>query len=290
MGLRAKFNLLMLLPLLLGMALAAGFSWPLVYRQARTAALQDAAIMMAGASAISAYTDREIAPLLETQLKTRFLPQSIPFWAAQNNFRSVTAEFPNYTFKEAALNPTNPADRATDWETDIIEAFRRDPKRADLVTERATPDGPVLSYARPIRVSDAACLRCHSTPAAAPPPMIDLYGSNNGFGWKLNEVVGAAIVSVPMQVALADGLRTFEFLLAGLAAVFLVVYLAMNLLLHFVVLRPIRRLSTVADEVSLGNLDVPEYKPRGRDEIASLAQSFNRMRRSVANALRLLDR
>lgn len=289
MGLRTKFNLLMLLPLLLGMGLAALFSRPIVYRQARTAALQDAAIMMASASAIGTYTDREIAPLLATQLKTRFLPQSVPFFAAQHNFRTVAAEFPNYTFKEAALNPTNPADRATDWEADIIEAFRRDPKRADLVTERATLDGRVLSFARPIR-ADAACLQCHSTPAAAPPPMIDLYGSNNGFGWKPNEIVGAAIVSVPMQVALANGIRTFQTLLAGLGAVFLVLFLAMNLLLHYVVLRPIRRLSTVADEVSLGNMDVPEYQPRGRDEIASLAQSFNRMRRSVANALRLLDR
>ena len=79
-------------------------------------------------------------------------------------------------------------------------------------------------------------------------------------------------------------------LLAGLAAVFVIVYLAVNLLLQFVVLRPIRRLSAMADEVSTGNMDIPEYKPRGRDEIASLAQSFNRMRRSVANALRLLER
>ncbi len=290
MGLRAKFNLLMLLPLLLGLALAAAFSWPIVYRQARTAALQDAAIMMAGASAISIYTDREIAPLLEAQLKTRFLPQSIPFWAAQTNFRSVTAQFPEYTFKQPTLNPTNPADRPTDWEADIIEAFRRDPKRADLVSERATPEGPVLTYARPIKVSDPGCLQCHSTPAAAPPTMIDLYGSDKGFGWKLGDIVGASVVSVPMRVALADGMQTFEFLLAGLAAIFLIVYLAMNLLLQFVVLRPIRRLSAVADEVSTGNMDVPEYKPRGRDEIASLAQSFNRMRRSVTSALRLLER
>jgi protein-histidine pros-kinase len=289
MGLRAKFNLLMLVPLALGLALAAVLAYPVVQRQARDAALQNAAIMMASAAAISTYTDHEIAPLLTTQLKARFLPQTIPFWAAQTNFRAVTQAYPSYTFKEPALNPTNPADRPTDWETDIIDVFRRDATLAEFVNERATPDGPVLSYARPIRVSDAGCLQCHSTPAAAPPTMIDLYGGNNGFGWKMSEVVGASIVSVPMRVALARATQTMELLIGGLAAVFVVIYLVVNLLLHFVVLRPVRRLAAMADEVSTGNMDAPEYRPAGRDEIASLAQSFNRMRRSVANAMKLLE-
>ena len=47
-----------------------------------------------------------------------------------------------------------------------------------------------------------------------------------------------------------------------------------KLLLQFVVLRPIRRLSTMADEVSMGNMEASEYEPRGRDEIASLARSL----------------
>jgi len=63
----------------------------------------------------------------------------------------------------------------------------------------------------------------------------------------------------------------------------------LNLLLHYFIIRPVRRIAAVASEVSLGNLDVPEYRPRGGDEIASLAESFNRMRRSLANALRLLE-
>jgi protein-histidine pros-kinase len=32
--------------------------------------------------------------------------------------------------------------------------------------------------------------------------MIAIYGTNNGFGWKENEIVGAQIVSVPMSVPL----------------------------------------------------------------------------------------
>jgi protein-histidine pros-kinase len=36
-------------------------------------------------------------------------------------------------------------------------------------------------------------------------------------------------------------------------------------------------------------MDAPEFAERGRDEIASLGASFNRMRRSLANALKLLE-
>jgi protein-histidine pros-kinase len=39
----------------------------------------------------------------------------------------------------------------------------------------------------------------------------------------------------------------------------------------------------------MGKLEVPEYKPKGNDEVASLAESFNRMRRSLVNAMKILD-
>ena len=126
-------------------------------------------------------------------------------------------------------------------------------------------------------------------PAAAPPPMIDLYGSANGFGWKLGDVIGAQIVSVPMSVALERADAAFKVYLAGLAAVFVVIFVLLNLLLHFVIVKPVRRISAIASEVSLGNMDAPEVVVRGHDEIASLAQSFNRMRRSLANAMKLLE-
>ena len=113
-------------------------------------------------------------------------------------------------------------------------------------------------------------------------------GSNNGFGWKLNQVLGAQIVSVPMSVPFDRANRTFVSVMAGLAVVFVVMMVLLNLLLHFVIIRPVRNISARATEVSMGNMDAPEVVVRGKDEIASLAESFNRMRRSLANALKLL--
>jgi HAMP domain-containing protein len=289
MGLKAKFNLVLLAAFLAGLALAAAMSWRIVHENARREVLQEAAIMMAQAVAVRDYTTDEIAPLLAEQLKVRFLPQSIPFFAAQSVLRSMAKEFPAYTYKEAALNPTNPADRATDWEAGIVGTFGQTPTLAQLTTTRDTPDGPVLSFSRPIRVTDKSCLACHSTPAAAPQSMIDLYGSANGFDWKLGDVVGAQIVSVPMSVALQRADAAFKYYLGGLAAVFVVIFVLLNLLLHFVIVKPIRTMSAIASEISLGNMAAPEFEVRGRDEIASLSESFNRMRRSLANAMKMLE-
>jgi protein-histidine pros-kinase len=76
--------------------------------------------------------------------------------------------------------------------------------------------------------------------------------------------------------------------ISALAAVFLFMMLLLNLLLHYVIVKPMRQIAAVATEVSLGQMDAPELVPRGSDEVAQLTESFNRMRRSLANAMRLL--
>jgi protein-histidine pros-kinase len=200
----------------------------------------------------------------------------------------VQKDLPDYSYKVAALNPTNPTDKAVDWEAAIINRFRADPALKRIVSERQTAAGPILSLSKPIGITDPGCLQCHTTPDKAPPGMVALYGAAGGFGWKQNEIVGAQIVSVPMRVALQRAQRSFFYFLGGLTLVFLSTMIALNLLLRFMVVRPAREIAHMADAVSLGDMGVPEYAPRGNDEIASLAGSFNRMRRSLANALKLL--
>ena len=289
MGLKAKFNLVMLAAFVVGLGLVAAWSWRLVHASARSEVQQQAEIMLAQGSAIRHYTDTQIDPLLAEQNKARFLPQSIPFYAAQQTLRALTKQFPAYTYKEAALNPTNPADRATDFEAGIIDRFRQDPTLQTLSLTHDTAAGPQLAVAHPVRINDKGCLDCHSTPQAAPQSMVDLYGSKNGFGWKPGEVVGAQIVSVPMRLALQHANATFAEYVGGLAAILALTLLSLNLLLDAIVVKPIRRIAARAGEISTGSLEVPEFEVQGRDEIASLATSFNRMRRSLARALKLLD-
>ena len=102
-------------------------------------------------------------------MQEEFPPQSVPSYAATQNFLSFHERHPEYSYKEATLNPTNPRDRAADWESDIIQRFRNDAHTQQVIGERDTPMGKSLYLARPIRAK-AECLVCHSTASAAPTP------------------------------------------------------------------------------------------------------------------------
>ena len=118
--------------------------------------------------------------------------------------------------------------------------------------------------------------------------MVKYYGDKGGFGWVANDVVGAQIVSVPMKLPLEHAQRTFFLFLAVLTVVFLAMMGLINLLLYEVIIKPTRAIATIADKISRGDLDTAEYEVKGDDEIASLGRSFNRMHRSLVNAMKML--
>ena len=159
-----------------------------------------------------------------------FFPQSIPFYASTENFNYFRAQYPDYSYKEAALNPTNPRDRTEDWEADVVNIFRNDPARTEVTGHRDTPDGASLYFCAPIRVDDASCLTCHSTPEKAPVEMVKSYGTTNGFGWKLTEVVGAQIVSIPAKLADASAERALRAILLWLGGILGLVLVAANVI------------------------------------------------------------
>ena len=289
MGLRLKFNLVLISAFVIGLAVASFIAWQITAEEAKHQMLNEANLIMRAGSAVRGYTQKEIRPLIAEQLNVRFLPHSVPSFSAQTVLRDLQKDFPDYSYKEAATNPTNPADRATNWESDVINAFKRDPKLNEFVGTRETPTGEFLTFARPFRLTDKACLTCHSTPQAAPATMVDLYGPGNGFGWTLGDVIGAQIVSVPMSVALNRAHQSLLAFMATLSAVFLITLGVLNVLLHFFIVKPIQEITTLARDVSAGKTDVPEYQVKGKDEIASLGRSFNLMHRSLQNAIRMLE-
>ena len=289
MGLRLKFNLVLFLSTVLGL-LASGFVGNKVLQDnAREEILEKARIMMESALAVRHYTVKEIKPLLAVQQRRQFIPQTVPAYAAHAYVKTLQKNYPDYSYKEATLNPTNPASRATEWETDIISYFRNNETRTELVGERQTATGQSLYLGHPIQIKNKACLACHGKPSEAPETLINTYGSSNGFGWKLNETVGAQIVAVPMELTLERAANTFQTFMLALVGIFLAVAVVLNLMLHYIVIKPVRVMSGAADKISLGDLDVEEIKVSGSDEIGLLGRSFNRMHRSLSNAVQLLD-
>jgi protein-histidine pros-kinase len=289
MPLIVKFNLILIVVFAVALVPAAYLSNQLLEANARTQIVQHAGIMMKTALATRGYTNKQIKPLLAPRLAEEFLPQSVPAYAATEIFNNLRESNPEYTYKEATLNPTNPRDRTVDWEADVVNAFRGNEKLKEITGEREGPLGRSLYLARPIKITDQGCLSCHTTPEIAPASVVKAYGSSNGYGWKLNEIIGAQIVTVPMAVPFQMAQTAFRTLLASLVGVFVFILVFLNILLWFVVIRPIKRLSSMADAVSTGNLDVPAVPVSGHDEVAALAGSFNRMRISLGKALKMLE-
>ena len=288
MSLLVRINLILGAALLLA-AIALGYGCrSLLQANAQLEVIREAGLMLDSALAIRNYTSAEILPLLEARMQTEFLPQSVPFYAATQNFLKLREQHPQYAYKEATLNPTNLRDRATDWEADLIQQFRNVPATHEITGERDTPMGRSLYLARPIHV-DAACLECHSTPAAAPAALVARYGSDHGFGWQPNEVVGANVVSVPVASATANADSAFRTIMIWIAGVMIAAMLVVNAVVYVLVVRPVRRIAAVAEELSVGNGSAGDFPPGRGPELTALTRSFNRMRTSLEKAMKLLE-
>lgn len=288
MRIQTKFNIVLVVVFGLGFALSAWVAYRLLLDNSKEEVLRNAGLMMETALAVRSYTIDEIKPHLDPMLGKTFLPQSVPAYAAVETFGRLREKYPDFSYREATLNPTNPRDRSLGWETDVIDQFR-DKNIKEVIGERVGENGPVLYIARPIQIKKPACLVCHDTPQVAPASLRAKYGDTNGFGWKLNEVVGAQIVTVPTGLAVRNARHAFWAFSAVLGGLFLTLFIILNLMLSRMVVQPILKVASLSDQISLGNLDLPEFEDKGAREIRQLHASFNRMRRSIEKAMKVVQ-
>jgi HAMP domain-containing protein len=200
MGLKLKFNLVLLTVFLLGFAVSGFLSHRFLHKNAREEIVRNAELMMETAQAVRSYTVSDVRPQLQKVASEEFIPQ------------------------------------------------------------------------------------------AAPASMLKTYGSSGGFGWQMTETVGAQIVTVPMSLPVKNANRAFNTFMISLAGIFVFVFLVLNIMLSRLIIRPIAVISAQADAISKGNIDMPEFVLASQDEVGSLAASFNWMRRSLEQAMKLARR
>lgn len=231
MNFRLKVNLLLIAVFLLGAIPAGWYVNSLVKKQSNDNVVKQAAMLMESALAMRSYTIDLIKPQLDPMLEQKFLPQTVPAFAATETFERFRKKFTNFKYKEAVLDPTNPRDLADDQERAIISKFIDNPSLQETSGELYRSLSRFYYVARPIQIKNPACLVCHDTPDRAPATMRQIYGDKGGFGWKLDQIVGAQIITVPafeQDAANASMLKTLLVLFGGIFVVLLVV---VNLLL-----------------------------------------------------------
>ena len=291
MKLLLKFNLVLIIVFAIGTAVAAAISRDLLQRNAREEVYENAKLLIDSALAVRNYTSRNIAPLLDTQIRYEFRPEMVSAFSAievLKILRETNPEYRQFLYREATLNPTNPANKAVEWENDIVNGFRNGVVKPPVFGERDTPNGRMFFVAKPLRVG-GPCLLCHDTAERAPSTMIAKYGSANGFGWKVNEIVAAQIVQIPETFVLARAEATFRVFMTSVVGVLLAIAVTLNLLLWWMFIRPVTQISALADRISLGAVDAPDFVVRGTDEIGVLAKSLSRLRRSLVQAMGMLE-
>ena len=252
-----------------------------------------ASVLMAMNNSIRTYTNDRVQPLLLPKLDTQeeFIPEAIPTYAVRETFEYFrkSPEFKSYFYKDAALNPTNLRDKADDFEADIVKRFRGEPDTKSISGFR-NKNGIQLYYtAKPFQIKNESCLRCHTTLDKAPKSQINTYGTENGYGWKLNEIVATQIVYVPAQKIFDNANRSFIIVMGVVVMIFTVAVVIMNQLLKRTVLGRIKRIATVAEQVSIGDMDASFGRQRN-DEIGDLAEAFNRMKYSLEIAMNMLNK
>ncbi|NJP09104.1 MAG: DUF3365 domain-containing protein [Leptolyngbyaceae cyanobacterium RU_5_1] len=289
--LSGKFNLLLIAIFLIAVILSGVAFSAILNRNAEQEVTSKANLLLKTMLSVRQYTLTQVNPQLAPRLETEseFLPQTVPGYSAREVMEDLrkNSEYSDFFYKEATLNPTNLRDKADGFETKLVEQFRGNSNLKELTGYRSSPAGDLFYIARPIQIAKESCLRCHSTPEAAPKSQLITYGSSNGFNWKLNEIVGAQIISVPASGVISSARQALLVFMGIVTAAFAIVILVINLLLQRAIIQPINRISKVANEVSMGDMGA-EFEQESNDEVGRLAAAFNRMKTSLVMAMNML--
>ena len=290
-----KFNAVLLLIFVIGIGIG-GFALSVAMQnRAEEEVASKAEMLMQTMNSVRNYTSDQIKPLLAQKLATesQFIPETVPAYSAREvfeNFRQ-NSEYGNFLYKEATLNPTNPRDKADAFEVALVKEFRANPNLSEKTGYYNRDGEPLFYIARPLAIKSISCLQCHGKVADAPASMINTYGSQNGFGWQLQEIVAAQTIYVPASQVLAKGKQYWLLALFIFMAIFTAAIATINVLLERSVIKPLKLLTKLTQgwkhrdifDTTEEQVKSPEIAllSRRQDEPGQLAKAFKQMRSAV---------
>jgi HAMP domain-containing protein len=293
--LAAKFTLLLSL-VFIGAIIVSGFILSKALEQrAEAEVVYRSQILAETMNSIRTFTNTQVSPLLMPLVETQaaFIPEAIPSYTVREVFENLrkNEEYKDFFYKDAILNPTNLRDKADEFETEIVDRFRKEPGLKNISGFRDSYGERMFYTARPFSVKNSTCLRCHSTPEIAPKSHVTSYGSENGFGWKLKEVLGTQIVYVPASQVIEDANRASLMFISIFVVIFAFVIWLIGVLLKRNVLQPIKPLAQIAQKISSDEMSAEEAEEfehkklnaivKRDDELGQLGRVFQRMVREI---------
>ena len=287
MGIRMRSILIMGILGFLAITAIGVTSYQLSVKNALNEAKNKSKIILNYAMATKKYMKKVQRPLVKELIEDdRFYPELMSgFVTARGTFEIFKQSSPDYTFKQATIDPLNPSNRADAEEVKFIDYFAKNPaaKSAEgIITKNGTD---LFYFAQPIKVNSSNCLNCHGDPYDAPKDQVEIYGTETGYNWSMNDTVAAFIVYIPTAEAIAAAKKLSLTLMAiGAGGIFLVLLILWVFLDRSIVV-PIVELAQRTEDFSLGeNLNAP-ITNKSKDEIGTLAHAIERLRISLVKLL-----
>jgi HAMP domain-containing protein len=291
-NLRKQITLLLSLIFLGGLIICGLALGIILNNNAQAQITAEAEIAFKTMMSVRDYTNAEVTPLLQSRSSPEeFLPQTIPSYTAREVFTIMRKNpaWKDYFYKEATLNPSNLRDKADQFETNIINQFRQNSNLKKLTGFQSTINGKLFYIAQPNTITNPSCLQCHDTPEIAPKSVIERYGSVNGFGWKLNETVGASILYVPDQKIFNKAYKSFILVMILIISVLATTLFLVNSWLKKSVIKPLSNMTQVAEAISTGDVEA-DFTIQFNNEIGKLGKAFKRMKTSLVLAMQRLEK
>ncbi|MBR8834870.1 MAG: DUF3365 domain-containing protein [Stigonema ocellatum SAG 48.90 = DSM 106950] len=287
-----KLTLLLLLIFIVGITFSGIALANILNHRAEEEITSNAWLLIRTLDSVRSYTNADVTPQLQSRLKNdEFFPQVVPSFLTRKVFEQLKKSdnlYQDFIYKESMLNPTNLHDKADSFEASLVNKFRQNQNLQELTGFRFLNGKKVFYIARPLAITNPDCLKCHSTPDMAPKNMIKAYGAINGFGWKLNQINGIQIVSVPASEIFRNARQSLILVIGIIAIIFAVAIFTANLWLQRFIVRPIKQVAQVAEAVSTGDMDA-EFEKVSNDEVGSLVEAFTRMKISLVMAMRRFE-
>jgi len=252
---------------------------------AREEAREKAMMMLDRNLAIHTYFSHQLKPTLFKKMEPLVGDDYFdPVWMSSTYavrgmdqyYRSIAAI--DYYYKECAVNARSPENEADEFERAFIEKLNGTSGLKEFAGVRVINEKPFFVVLRRGETMEQSCLRCHSTPEAAPADMVAQYGPDRSFDRSVGEVVSAISIRIPLDIAYGKVNRLIMHLSVLFGAALLIVFALAAYLSKRWVFDPLNTVRLNAMEISKDpELLGDQIALPSSYELSELTKAFNTM-------------
>jgi twitching motility protein PilJ len=285
MSIKVKFSAAILIILIIVLGIGVLHLHNLQNKLLAAEAKNRSETVLSFANASRKYVKNSLRPAVEKITDKMIFEAMSSTFATRSIFENLNETMPEYIYRQASTNPLNQANKANQFETQIIDRFKNNP-HLEKLTGYTKIDGQDNYYlALPEKV-ETSCLQCHASPATAPKEIVEKYGTQSGYGWKVGDINAATMVYVPtkdLKAGLAKTQHNFWIIFAVIVLVCsTVIYFLFSQLVSLRLQKIAKAMKRKAEEPLL-DINITD---QSRDELGSVATAFNTMSASLTKLQR----